>query len=151
MKLMKLACFFLFGLALAVSAGPTNGPSAGKRTNDKDAIDFGTSRSALIISGEFVTTFSGGFGATSQIKVRKVFKACHSFDSPREITVYWTTLKEHDSISLQQNTNTFLFFLQPEIGRLAGAYADVTGKAYPFVPASQENVRLLTLNLEENK
>ena len=148
---MKLRCILLFGLTLALSAGLTRSSGAEKRTNDTDVIAFGVSRSTLIVSGQFRATFSGGFGATSTVQVDKVFKAHEGFGSPREITVYWTTSKEHDSISLQQNTNAFLFFLRPEAGRNAGEYRDATGKTYPFIRASQENVRLLTSKLEEKK
>ena len=148
---MKLRCILLFGLTLALSAGLTRSSGAEKRTNDTDVIAFGVARSTLIVSGQFRATFSGGFGATSTVQVDKVFKAHQGFSSLREITVYWTTLKEHDSISLQQNTNAFLFFLRPQAGRNAGEYRDATGKTYPFIRASQENVRLLTSKLEEKK
>jgi hypothetical protein len=148
---MKLRCVLLFGLTLALSTGLMQCSGAEKQTNDTDVIAFGIPRSTLIVSGEFLATFSGGFGANSHVKVDKVFKAHQGFGSPAEITVYWTTLKEHDSISLQQNTNAFLFFLRPEAGRGAGEYRDATGETYPFVRASQENVRLLTSKLEEKR
>jgi hypothetical protein len=135
-------------LVLFASVAQSSG--AENQTNETDVVAFGIPRSTLIISGEFRWTFAGGFGATSTVKVDRVFKAPEGFGSPAEITVYWTTLKLHEHMLLQQNTNEFLFFLRPEAGR-AGEYREVTGESYPFVLTSQASVRLLRSKLEEKK
>ncbi len=148
---MKPRYVLLTGLMLVLFTGVAQSSGAEKRTNETDVIAFGVPRSTLIISGEFRWTFSGGFGATSTVKVASVFKAPEGFGSPAEITVYWTTLKLHESMMLQQNTNAFLFFLRPEAGRGAGEYRDVTGETYPYVRATETSVRLLRSKIEEKK
>jgi hypothetical protein len=65
--------------------------------------------------------------------------------------VYWTTHKQYDHVSVQKGTNAFLFFLRQEVKRAPTEYRDVTGEAYPFVLASQEDVRLLTAKLKEKR
>ena len=140
-----------FSLTLAFSLGLAVRSAAQGLTNDADVIEFGVPRSTLIISGQFLATFSGGGGATSNVKVGKVFKAHQGFRSPTAIVVYWTTDKKHDPVLVQKSTNTFLLFLRPEVARDPTEYRDVTGEAYPFVRASLENVRLLTAKLKEKK
>ena len=139
-----LSLSFAFSFAVGICTA-TEG-----RTNDSDAIQFGIPRSTLIISGEFLVTFSGGGGANSTVKVDKVFKAPQKVPTPTEIHVYWTTLKKDQPLA-QMNTNTFLFFLQRVIADGPTTYRDVTGESHPFVRASEANIRLLSSKLTEKK
>lgn len=155
---MRLQPVCIFILWLAVSLGVAARCAAQIVTNDADVIAFGIPRSTLIISGKFLVTYSGGGGATSSVKLDKVFKAYPSFDSPErgfgprdEVTVYWTTHKPYDHVSVQMGTNVFLFFLRQEEGRGPNEFRDVTGETYPFVQASQVNGRLLTSKLKEKQ
>ena len=138
----------LVGLALALSLGWAARGAGQGVTNDVDVIEFGLPRSTLIVSGKFLDTFSGGGGATSTVKVDRVFRTPVNFQSATELQVYWTTRKPHD-LQVQMGTNTFLFFLQ-SAERGPTEYRDVTG-TYPFVPASQTNVQLLLSKLKEKK
>ena len=140
----------LVSLTLAFSIGFANCSAADGRTNVTDVIEFGSPRSTLIISGEFLCTFSGGGGATSAVKVDKVFKAPKGFQTPTEVEVYWTTRKKYEHIMVQKNTNQFLFFLQEDTECPRG-YRDVTRETYPFVRATEANVRLLNSKLTEKK
>ena len=150
MSRMKPQGIQVLSLTLAFSLGFAVCSAAEGRTNDTDVIEFGSPRSALIISGEFLATFSGGGGATSAVKVGKVFKAPKGFQTPTEIEVYWTTRKKHEPVMVQKNTNQFLFFLQQDT-ESPGGYRDVTRETYPFVRASEANIRLLNSRLPEQK
>ncbi len=141
---------YSFSLALAFSLGLAICSAAEWKTNVSEVIAFGMPRSALIISGEFIATFSGGFGADSSVKVNKIFKAYQGFESSKEITVHWTTLKKEKPMA-QMNTNSFLFFLRRDVETRPNDYVDVTDEAYPFVPASEKNIRLLRSKLTEKK
>ena len=141
----------LLGVSLACSLVLAARAHAQGLTNDVKALEFGIPQSTLIISGNFLWTFSGGGGATSSVQIDKVFKAPEGFQAPAEITVYWTTRKQHDHISVQKGTNTFLFFLREEGKRGPTEYLDVTREVYPFINASPENVRVLVAKLKEKR
>jgi hypothetical protein len=141
----------LLGLSLALWLGFAAHCAAQGVTNDEDVIEFGIPRSTLIVSGQFLGTFSGGGGADSSVKPVRVFKAAKAFQLPKEVVVHWTTDKKYDHQLVQSNSVVFLFFLRPEEGRSPGQYRDVTGAGYPFIRASSENVRLLLSKLKEKK
>ena len=143
--LISLALAFWLGMAAHCAA------QAITNTNGADVIEFGVPHSTLIISGQFLATFAGGGGATSNVKPGRVFKAPKDFRLPEEVIVYWTTHKEHNNQLVQSNAVAFLFFLRPAEERGPTEYRDVTGEEYGFVRASQENVRLLTAKLKEKR
>ena len=140
--------FRLFSLSLVVPGLVAISLATETPSGDADVIRSAVPLSTLIISGKFEGTSAGGGGATSRVEVREVLKAPKGFQAPKRIAVYWLSAKDPGA---QRYTNSFLFFLRPATTNEETGYRHVTGKARPFVLASETNVRRLRSQLPDEK
>ena len=123
-------------------------PSPEPNQSDAEVMRVGMPRSELIISGQFAGSAGGGGGTTSRVMVNEVLKTPKGFQAPKTVAVHWLTSK---SRGVATSTNFFLFFLRPAGTNAGGGYNDVTGKDYPFIRATDANMRFLRSQLLEEK
>ena len=121
--------------------------AASDTSSEKDTIGFGVTNSTLIVSGKFLNSQGSGDWLSGTAKIVQVFKAPKGFNETNTVAVFWLMEKEpqHELVG----TNTFLLFLRPARGVPFTSYEDATEQKHSFVPASNENIRLLKSRLKD--